>query len=152
MCTKALTFAWILHFFRKARKTRFFTAIHLRDAKSSVERFQFLLLSWEWVVCMQWEIPMHWFRPVIRTYMYMYNVIDGKTNHLSSCLIRIPLTVLVIIKLTKMRLRCGSVAVAVNLLFVFFSSFFAMFKNVVHSRRLTRLQTMCNVLKFRKIL
>ena len=46
-------------------------------------------------------------------------------------------TVLVIIKSTKfavaVRLRCGSVAVAVNGLFVFISSFFQMFKNVVHS-------------------
>jgi len=31
-----------------------------------------------------------------------------------------------------MRFRCGCVAVAVNLRFVFISSFFAMFKNVVH--------------------
>ena len=33
----------------------------------------------------------------------------------------------------NLRLRCGSVAVAVNWLFVFISLFFAMFKNVVHS-------------------
>jgi len=26
-----------------------------------------------------------------------------------------------------------------------------MFKNVVHTRRLTRLQTMCNALKYRKL-
>ena len=32
-----------------------------------------------------------------------------------------------------MQLRCGSVAVAVNRLFVFISSSFAMFKNVEHS-------------------
>ena len=39
-------------------------------------------------------------------------------------------TVLVLINLG---FRCGSVAVAVNWLFVFISSFFAMFKNVAHS-------------------
>ena len=59
------------------------------------------------------------------------------------------------------RFRCGSVAVAVLWFFVFISSFFAIFKNVAHSlrpgetpitRRLTRLQTMCNGLKYRKIL
>ena len=32
-----------------------------------------------------------------------------------------------------MRFRCGPIEVAVNLLFVFISSFFAMFKNVEHS-------------------
>ena len=43
------------------------------------------------------------------------------------------LTVLVLIKLTKYRFRCGSVAVAVNRLFAFISSFFAIFKISVHS-------------------
>ena len=57
----------------------------------------------------------------------------------------------------NLRFRCGSIAVVVNWLFVFMSSFFAMFKNVVHivwslvrrrvTRRLTRLQTMCNTAK-----
>ena len=46
-------------------------------------------------------------------------------------------TVLVIIKLTKfavaLRLRCDCVAVPVNYFFYIISSFFAKFKNVVHS-------------------
>ena len=44
-------------------------------------------------------------------------------------------TVLVLIKLTKFSVyvRCGSVAVAVIWSFVFISSFFAIFKNFVHS-------------------
>ena len=41
-------------------------------------------------------------------------------------------TVLVIIKLTKMRLHCGCVAVPVNIFFDIISSFFAKFKNVLH--------------------
>ena len=59
-------------------------------------------------------------------------------------------TVLVLIKLTKfavpVRSRCGSTKL---IFFVFISSFIAMFKNVVHS---LELQTMCNILKIRKIL
>ena len=58
----------------------------------------------------------------------------------------------------NLRLRCGCIAVPVNWIFDINSSFFAIFKNVVHSlepgvtRRLTRLQTMCNVHKYSKIL
>ena len=42
-------------------------------------------------------------------------------------------TVLVIIKLTNFAVRCGFVAVPVNLIFVVISPSFAIFKNVEHS-------------------
>ena len=60
----------------------------------------------------------------------------------------------------NLRFWCGFVAVLVNWNFVVISPMFAIFKKVVHSlilvrhpntRRLTRLQTMCNVLKYCEI-
>ena len=54
----------------------------------------------------------------------------------------------------NLRLLCGCVAVTVNWFFGIISPCFAKFKNIVHrvTRRLTRLQTMCNVLRYSKIL
>ena len=53
-------------------------------------------------------------------------------------------------------LRCGCVAVPLNWFFDIISSYFAKFKNVVHSLEPGEMpsnsQTMCNVLKYRKVL
>ena len=46
------------------------------------------------------------------------------------------ITVLVLIKLTKMRMHCGCVAVPVNWYFDIISIFFAKFMNVVHCLKL----------------